>query len=104
MVVSQLITSSFFGGPERQILGLCIHLPEPFRNAPLLFDEAGRQRALLQAAHISAPAAGRITDSDHPGTAIHQAGLIAKLAPSNSSQPSSSWRIARVLAAVPSLR
>jgi HEAT repeat protein len=51
-------------------------------------DAAGRPQiaALLQAAHISAPAAGRITDSDHPGTAIHQAGLIAKLAPSNSSQ------------------
>src|SRR4051794_4150305 len=51
-------------------------------------DASGRPQivALLQAAHISAPAAGRITDSDHPGTAIHQAGLIAKLAPSNSSQ------------------
>ncbi len=45
-------------------------------------DAAGRPQivALLQPVHISAPSAGRITDSDRPGTAIHQGGLIAKLA------------------------
>jgi len=28
--------------------------------------------ALLQPAHITAPAAGRITDSDRPGTSIRE--------------------------------
>ena len=51
-------------------------------------DAAGRQQivALLQPAHITAPAASRITDSDRPGTSIREGGLIAKLAPSGSSQ------------------
>ena len=44
-------------------------------------DVTGRPQivALLQPAQIKAPTAGRITDSDRPGTAIHQGGLIAKL-------------------------
>lgn len=35
--------------------------------------------ALLQPAQIASPQSGRIVDSDRPGTAIHQNGLIAKL-------------------------
>jgi hypothetical protein len=52
-------------------------------------DVTGRQQivSLLEPAHISAPTTGRIVDSDRPGTAIHQGGLIAKLATSNSGQP-----------------
>ncbi len=44
-------------------------------------DAAGRLQivALLQPARITAPAAGRVVDTDHAGTAIHQGGLIAKL-------------------------
>jgi biotin carboxyl carrier protein len=44
-------------------------------------DATGRAQivGLLESAHITAPAAGRILDSDRPGTAIHQGGLIAKL-------------------------
>ncbi len=51
-------------------------------------DATGRPQivALLQPAHVMAPAAGRITDSDRPGTAIREGGLIAKLAPAASSQ------------------
>lgn len=51
-------------------------------------DATGRPQiiALLQPAHITALVAGRVADSDRPGTAIHQGGLIAKLAPANSSQ------------------
>ena len=51
-------------------------------------DASGRPQivALLQPAHLTAPTAGRIVDSDRPGTAIHQGGLIAKLAPTDSSQ------------------
>jgi hypothetical protein len=52
-------------------------------------DATGRLQivSLLEPAHISAPTTGRIVDSDRPGTAIHQGGLIAKLAPPNSGQP-----------------
>jgi hypothetical protein len=44
-------------------------------------DASGRPHivALLQPARIVAPAAGRVTDTDKVGTAIHQGGLIAKL-------------------------
>ncbi len=49
-------------------------------------DATGRPQivALLQPAQITAPQTGRIADSDRPGTAIHQGGLIAKLASSSS--------------------
>lgn len=52
-------------------------------------DATGRPQivALLQPAEISAPSAGKIVDSDRPGTAIHQGGLIAKLAPPGALQP-----------------
>lgn len=44
-------------------------------------DAAGRPQvvALLQPVRIAAPAAGRVVDSDKPGTAIHQGGLLAKI-------------------------
>jgi hypothetical protein len=44
-------------------------------------DPTGRAQivALLQPARIVSPETGRIVDSDRPGTAIHQGGLIAKL-------------------------
>jgi len=51
-------------------------------------DVTGRPQivALLQPAHLTAPAAGHIVDADRPGTAIHQEGLVAKLAVTGSSQ------------------
>jgi len=44
-------------------------------------DATGRPQiaALLQPVRIVAPVAGRVLDTDHVGTAIHQGGLIAKL-------------------------
>lgn len=44
-------------------------------------DASGRPQivALLQPARITSPAPGRVVDADRPETAIHQAGLIAKL-------------------------
>src|SRR6266849_5767403 len=44
-------------------------------------DASGRPQivALLQPARIVAPTAGRVTDADKVGTAIHQGGIIAKL-------------------------
>ena len=52
-------------------------------------DATGRPQivALLQPAQITAPQAGRIADSDRPGTAIHQGGLIAKLIAADSAPP-----------------
>src|SRR5262249_4083719 len=44
-------------------------------------DASGRADivALLQPAHVKSTQAGRVEDSDRPGTSIHQGGLIAKL-------------------------
>src|SRR5246127_3483262 len=44
-------------------------------------DATGRPQivALLRPVQLTAPASGRIADSDRPGTAIHQNGLVAKL-------------------------
>jgi len=44
-------------------------------------DATGRPQilALLQPSQITSPRSGRVVDSDRPGTAIHQGGLIAKL-------------------------
>jgi len=72
-----------------------LHDPSPMvrGNAALSLvrfgDTTGRPQivSLLEPAHISAPTTGRIVDSDRPGTAIHQGGLIAKLAPSDSGPP-----------------
>jgi len=51
-------------------------------------DATGRPQivALLQPARLTAPQSGRIADSDRPGTAIHQGGLIAQLQAAGSSQ------------------
>ncbi len=50
-------------------------------------DATGRPQivALLQPAQVSAPVNGHIVDADRPGTAIHQGGLLAKLAAAGSS-------------------
>jgi biotin carboxyl carrier protein len=44
-------------------------------------DAAGRPQlvALLEPARIRSPVAGRVIDTDHAGTAIHQNGLIVKI-------------------------
>jgi len=51
-------------------------------------DATGRPQIveLLQPAHATAPADGRVVDADRPGTAIHQGGLLAKVAATGSSQ------------------
>ncbi|MGA1987515.1 MAG: HEAT repeat domain-containing protein [Candidatus Sulfotelmatobacter sp.] len=52
-------------------------------------DATGRPQivALLEPAHILAPADGHVVDSDRPGTPVHQGGLLAKLATAGASQP-----------------
>jgi len=44
-------------------------------------DATGRPQivSLLLPAEVTSPEDGRIVDADHPGTAMHQGGLIAKL-------------------------
>lgn len=51
-------------------------------------DATGRPQivALLKPLHLTTPSGGRIVDSDRPGTAVHQGGLIAKVAPLDSRQ------------------
>jgi len=52
-------------------------------------DATGRPQivALLQPATINAPISGHVIDADRPGTAIHQGGLLAKLAAPGNSVP-----------------
>ncbi len=49
-------------------------------------DATGRPQivALLQPATINAPTSGHVVDADRPGTAVHQGGLLAKLAAAGS--------------------
>lgn len=48
MVVVHLTSSPFFGGPERQMLGLARSLPAPFKTVFLLFSERGKHGAFLE--------------------------------------------------------
>jgi len=50
-------------------------------------DATGRPQvvALLQPARVTTPVDGHVVDADRPGTAVHQGGLLAKLATSGSS-------------------
>ena len=50
MNVVHLMASPFFGGPERQALGLARALPAPFRTTFLSFAERGLCRPLLEEA------------------------------------------------------
>ncbi len=52
-------------------------------------DASGRPEiiALLQPARVNTPSDGRVIDSDRPGTAIHQGGLLAKISPTAGSGP-----------------
>ena len=45
MIVAHLTSSGFYGGPERQMLGLALGLPDRFRTTFLLFAERGASRA-----------------------------------------------------------
>ena len=47
-VIVYLTASTFFGGPERQMLGLARELPSEFRSVFLLFHEGGRFRPFLE--------------------------------------------------------
>ena len=46
MVMAQLTSSPFFGGPERQMLGLALAMPADCRMVFLLFRDKGKSQAL----------------------------------------------------------
>lgn len=48
MNLVHLTASTFFGGPERQMLGLALALPEPVRTTFATFPESGRGEAFLR--------------------------------------------------------
>lgn len=50
MTIVQLFASPFFGGPERQMLGLSLSLPPRFRSVFVSFSNGGRCRPLLDRA------------------------------------------------------
>jgi glycosyltransferase involved in cell wall biosynthesis len=50
MIAAHLTASTFFGGPERQMLGLARHMLPATRSVFLSFAEGGRCRAFLDAA------------------------------------------------------
>jgi glycosyltransferase involved in cell wall biosynthesis len=47
MNIVHLTASTFYGGPERQMLGLARHLPEGYRSTFLSFAEGGRCRPFV---------------------------------------------------------
>lgn len=51
MRIVQLMASPFFGGPERQMLGLALSLPREFETIFLSFAEHGLAQAFLDEAH-----------------------------------------------------
>jgi glycosyltransferase involved in cell wall biosynthesis len=53
MHIVQLMASPFFGGPERQMLGLALALPASYRTTFLSFSERGLCRPLLEEARRS---------------------------------------------------
>src|SRR5258708_7564361 len=50
MMIVHLMASPFFGGPERQILGLARHLPPTYESVFLTFAEGGQCQAFLDQA------------------------------------------------------
>ena len=53
MRIVNLTASAFFGGPERQMLGLAGALAEEYSSTFLSFSEGGRCRAFLAAARAA---------------------------------------------------
>jgi glycosyltransferase involved in cell wall biosynthesis len=78
MVIVHLTSSTFFGGPERQMLGLARELAADYESAFLSFSEGGRCRAFLDAARRQGFAA-RELDHDTPHLAAALCDLKAEL-------------------------
>jgi glycosyltransferase involved in cell wall biosynthesis len=79
MKIVHLTSSTFFGGPERQMLGLAKALPADIETHFLSFPEGGRARAFLSAAHRAGFAAQALT-RDTPRFRAASAEVASKLA------------------------
>jgi glycosyltransferase involved in cell wall biosynthesis len=78
MLIAHLTSSTFFGGPERQMLGLAQSLPEDYRSVFFSFREGGRCQAFLQEARrIGFEAAG--LEYDTPRLLAARRALIGQL-------------------------
>jgi glycosyltransferase involved in cell wall biosynthesis len=78
MNVLHLTASTFYGGPERQILGLCRALADADHNAVLSFSEGGRCREFLAEARRQGVAAGEL-EHDTPCLKAAVGDLAAEL-------------------------
>ena len=73
MPVVHLIASGFYGGPERQILGLCRELAPEIHSQLLLFSEGGRCRDFLRhATEAGIDATELAADAPRLVSAIHE--------------------------------
>jgi len=73
MVIVHLTASTFFGGPERQMLGLAQHLPADCRSVFLSFAEGGRYRDFLEQARRLGFEADALTwDTPHFAAAVRE--------------------------------
>src|SRR5262249_12851575 len=83
MLIVHLTASTFYGGPERQMLGLAHALPEEDQTVFLSFAEDGRCRQFLAAARQQGfEAVGLAHDTPRFGAAIAEiAGHLERLQP-----------------------
>ncbi|MCE9532829.1 MAG: glycosyltransferase [Planctomycetes bacterium] len=80
MHLVHLRASTFFGGPERQMLGLAKALPESYRTTFLSFSEGGRCSEFLDQVH-AAGFEGQALRNDTPRlrSAIRELTLFLKI-------------------------
>jgi glycosyltransferase involved in cell wall biosynthesis len=81
MNIVHLTASTFFGGPERQMLGLARHLPLDYRSFFLSFSEGGRCQGFLQAARVQGHQARPLVhDTPHFRAAVREiAGELSRV-------------------------
>src|SRR5947209_13476514 len=71
MRIVHLTASTFFGGPERQMLGLAAALPPHYSTACLCFPEGGRSEAFLcQVRHAGFHGDALTNDTPHFRAAV----------------------------------
>lgn len=107
MRIVHLTASTFFGGPERQMLGLAEHLPAPFQSSFLSFSEGGRCEAFLDTIRYAGFEAAAIAhDTPHIRATIHDVttkllAMKADILLTHSYKPNVLGRIAARRAGIP---
>jgi glycosyltransferase involved in cell wall biosynthesis len=80
-VAVNLTSSRFFGGPERQMLGLAAALPAQFRSIFVSFSETGLCRAFLSQAHAAGFEAIKLRcDTPHLAAALVELVYVLRTA------------------------